>query len=112
MVYYPNEFTVHAAATVDFNSVVSGEPHTVTFGTLVDQGLAKAKPTDTDEPAELKKIPPLRPDGPGDAIQASAQPCFLRPATAGSRRLHRRSADPARLRRHAGLPQQWNPRRP
>ena len=75
--YYPADLTVHPGDTVDFTSVFSGEPHTVTFGTLVDQGLPKAKPNDPEEPAELKKIPPLLPDGPGDAIQASAQPCFL-----------------------------------
>ena len=75
--YFPNEVTLHPGDTVDFESHFNGEPHTVTFGTLVDQGLAKASPTDQEEPAELKKIPPLLPDGPGDAVQASAQPCFL-----------------------------------
>ena len=75
--YYPNELTVHPGDTVDFNSIFSGEPHTVTFGTLVDQGLPKAKPTDTVEPPELLKIPLMLPNGPGDAIQAAAQPCFL-----------------------------------
>jgi plastocyanin len=75
--YFPNEVTLHPGDTIDFASNFSGEPHTVTFGTLVDEGMAKADPNAQDEPAELKKIPPLLPDGPGDAIQASAQPCFL-----------------------------------
>jgi plastocyanin len=75
--YFPNELTVHPGDTVDFNEVFSGEPHTVTFGTLVDQGLAKVDPNASDEPAELKQVPSLLPDGPGDAVQAAAQPCFL-----------------------------------
>jgi plastocyanin len=75
--YFPNELTLHPGDTINFDSNFTGEPHTVTFGTLVDQGLAKIDPNAEDEPAELKKIPPLLPDGPGDAIQAAAQPCFL-----------------------------------
>jgi plastocyanin len=75
--YFPSEVTLHAGDTVDFGETFTGEPHTVTFGTLVDQGLAKVDPAATDEPAELKKIPALLPDGPGDAIQAAAQPCYL-----------------------------------
>ncbi len=77
LAYFPNEVTVHPGDTVTFASHFSGEPHTVTFGTLVDQGIAKSDPNAQDEPAELKKIPTLLPDGPGDAVQASAQPCFL-----------------------------------
>ena len=75
--YFPNELTLHAGDTIDFTEHFSGEPHTVTFGTLVDQGLAKADPNAQEEPAELKKIPDLLPEGPGDAVQAVAQPCFL-----------------------------------
>lgn len=75
--FFPNEITVHAGDTIDFTEHFSGEPHTVTFGTLVDQGLPKVDPNASDEPPELKKIAPLLPDGPGDANQVSAQPCFL-----------------------------------
>jgi plastocyanin len=49
----------------------------VTFGSLLDQGVPKLDPNAQDEPAEIRKIPALLPDGPGDAIQAAAQPCFL-----------------------------------
>lgn len=77
LMYFPGEVTVHPGDTVDFKSNFTGEPHTVTFGTLVDEGMAKVDPNAQEEPAELQKIPPLLPDGPGDAIQASAQPCFL-----------------------------------
>ena len=75
--YYPKELTAHPGDTVTFTSVFTGEPHTVTFGTLVDAGLAKSKPTDRNEPPELAKIALMIPNGPGDAIQASAQPCYI-----------------------------------
>lgn len=84
LAYFPKELTAHPGDTVNFSSVFTGEPHTVTFGTLVDQGIAKMPAPSTDpnaappeEPAELKKIPSLLPQGPGDAIQAAAQPCYL-----------------------------------
>lgn len=75
--YFPKKVSVHPGDTVDFAENFTGEPHTVTLGTLVTEGLAKADPAAQDEPVELKKIPALLPDGPGDAIQAAAQPCFL-----------------------------------
>src|SRR3954447_1244369 len=75
--YFPNELTAHPGDTVNFTSVFTGEPHTVTFGALLDQGVPKLDPAAQDEPAEIKKIPNMLPDGPGDAIQAAAQPCFL-----------------------------------
>lgn len=75
--YFPKKVTVHPGDTIDFTSNFTGEPHTVTLGTLVTEGLAKVDPEAEDEPGELQKIPHLLPDGPGDAIQAAAQPCFL-----------------------------------
>ncbi|MEA2589346.1 MAG: hypothetical protein QOH66_2273, partial [Actinomycetota bacterium] len=36
--YFPNEFQVHPGDTIKFNEVWSGEPHTVSLGSLVDQG--------------------------------------------------------------------------
>lgn len=77
LAYFPSELTVHPGDTVDFSSVFSGEPHTVTFGTLVTDGLANSDPETGEEGPELASVPALLPDGPGDAIQAAAQPCFL-----------------------------------
>lgn len=79
LAYFPKELKVHPGDSIEFTSVFTGEPHTVTFGTLVDAGLPKAMadPNATDEPAELKKIPVLLPEGPGNAVQAVAQPCYL-----------------------------------
>lgn len=75
--YFPRSLTAHPGDTVDFEEYFTGEPHTVTLGTLVTKGLASADPEADEEPAELQKIPSLLPDGPGDAIQAAAQPCFI-----------------------------------
>ncbi|MDQ6928182.1 MAG: hypothetical protein M3159_05910 [Actinomycetota bacterium] len=81
--YFPNEVKVHPGDTVSFNSVFRGEPHSVSFGTLVDQGLAAAAPHANDQNfdessiPQLAAIPPMVPQGPGDANQVSAQPCFI-----------------------------------
>ena len=39
LAYFPNDVTVHPGDTVDFHENWTGEPHTVTMGTLVDAGL-------------------------------------------------------------------------
>jgi plastocyanin len=82
--YFPDAITAHPGDTVHFTSVFTGEPHTVTFGTLVTQGLtayeaaAKSNPNVDDHTIpQLAKIPDMLPQGPGDANQATAQPCFL-----------------------------------
>lgn len=77
--YFPNEVKARPGDSVKFTSTYGGEPHTVTLGTMVDTALPKAAAAgpNADEPPELKKIPALIPDGPGDAVQTVAQPCFL-----------------------------------
>lgn len=75
--YFPKAVTAHPGDTLTFESVWTGEPHTVTFGTLVDDGLAKADPEAEAPPEELQKIPHLLPEGPGDVIQAAGQPCYV-----------------------------------
>jgi plastocyanin len=42
--YFPGEVTVAAGDTVVFKQTWTGEPHTVTGGTLVDKMMAKGKP--------------------------------------------------------------------
>ena len=84
--YFPNELTVHPGDTVQFKLVDRGEPHSVTFGSLIEQGLAaadkanQAEPGSGDRVPEMVSIPDIIP-GPGDAVQAAAQPCYL--ATGG-----------------------------
>lgn len=75
--FFPAEMSVHPGDTVDFKLNWSGEPHSVTFGTLVDAGAAKLDPKAEEEPADWAKIPSMLPEGPGDAIQASVNPCFV-----------------------------------
>jgi len=65
--YFPSEVQVHPGDTVKFNEVWSGEPHTVSLGSLVDQG-----PTATALPAFFP-----RPGRGSDPTPAAAQPCFL-----------------------------------
>ena len=77
--YFPNDLKAHPGDTVRFTMLDRGEPHTVTFGTLVDQALAKIPPG--------PPVPTLEPFGLPDLIggqppqlsvtQSAAQPCFL-----------------------------------
>lgn len=82
LAYYPKAVSVHPGDTVEFALAESGEPHTVALGSLVDKAAAivKALPPHSDPPpaalAALKKVPDLLPQGPGDAIQAGANPCY------------------------------------
>ena len=82
LAYYPKALSVHPGDTVSFGLNFSGEPHTVALGMLVNAAAAAAKTVKphTDPPpavqAALKKVPDLLPQGPGDAIQAGAQPCY------------------------------------
>src|SRR4051794_10957529 len=77
--YFPKRVTVHPGDTVDFHENWTGEPHTVTMGTLVESALKAAQGANPNgpPPPELQKLPTLLPEGPGDANQNAAQPCFL-----------------------------------
>jgi len=82
--YYPGTIKVHPGDNVVFHWNGPGEPHTVTLGTLADaavQAFANLPP-DTQEPPKSAqdadaKLPQLLPEGPGDAVQSAANPCFL-----------------------------------
>jgi plastocyanin len=86
--YYPSHLEAHPGDTIVFDSVFTGEPHTITFGSLVQsavEGFYALTPEqqsgEEPPPAELEAamaaIPPMLPDGPGDAIQSSVNPCFV-----------------------------------
>ena len=83
--YFPSKLTVHPGDTVQFKLTDTGEPHTVTLGTLTDIGLAAAaKVKDPNAPVpELDKLPTLLPQGPGDAVQSAANACFMDSGTPG-----------------------------
>lgn len=78
--YFPQDVTVRPGDTVQFNLVETGEPHTVTFGQLIEASQAKYAELGPElamaDPV-VKKVPVLLPEGPGDAVQSAAQPCFL-----------------------------------
>ena len=86
LAYYPKALSVHPGDTVSFGLNDSGEPHTVALGALVNAAavayaaLTPAQQESENPPpavaAALKKVPDLLPQGPGDAIQAGAQPCY------------------------------------
>lgn len=80
--YFPKALQVHPGDTVVFDLQDSGDPHTVALGTYVDKAAAavaalpSAAPQDAPPPPEVQALPHLFPEGPGDAIQAAAQPCY------------------------------------
>jgi plastocyanin len=80
--YFPSALSAHPGDTVDFKVAFTGEPHTVTFGTLIDTaaaaiGKAPAN-SDPDQLPEVKKLPDIFPASPtADANQSAAQPCYI-----------------------------------
>jgi plastocyanin len=83
--YFPDEAKAHPGDTVRFTSVDRGEPHTVTFGTIIDDALAalakvpKDAPPGPPPPAILKVPPALAGQLPSniDLRQSAMQPCYL-----------------------------------
>jgi len=85
LAYYPKALSVHPGDSVSFGLNDSGEPHTVALGSLIDAvavPYSKLTPAQKqgDPPAALaaaaEKVPDLLPEGPGDAFQSAAQPCY------------------------------------
>jgi len=97
--YFPNVVRVHAGDSVVFDQVGVGEPHTVTLGTLVDPVLSafeKLTPQQQQNPPKAliaadKKLPSLLPQGPGDAVQSAANPCFLDSGVTGTKQCAKKS---------------------
>ncbi len=79
--YFPKELKAHPGDTIVFDLRDSGDPHTVALGTYVDKAAAAAAKAgagpDAPPPPEVLAVPALLPEGPGDAIPAGAQPCYL-----------------------------------
>lgn len=83
--YFPSVVRVHPGDTVVFKMVGNGEPHTVTLGTTTNTLLAafeKLTPAQQNNPPKSiialdAKVPNLFPNGPGDAVQSAANPCFV-----------------------------------
>src|SRR2546425_8042626 len=66
LAYFPNDVQVRPGDTVDFKEIFTGEPHSVTTGTLVEAGLsaAKAAPPNAPPPAGFASLPTMIPEGP------------------------------------------------
>jgi plastocyanin len=87
LAYFPSVVRVHPGDTIVFQMVGNGEPHTVTLGTLANNAVAAfdkltpAQKNANTPPASLlradAKVPQLLPHGPGDAVQSTANPCFV-----------------------------------
>jgi plastocyanin len=101
--YFPRQITVRPGDTVDFKQTWTGEPHSVTMGTLVDEALNTLKPAIqrfregasegqvSEEFPELEArfeelfapLPWMAKEGEGfEAAQNGAQPCYLNEGTA------------------------------
>ena len=74
--YFPSAVAVHPGDRVRFSSTFTGEPHTVTLGTLVEQSMSAAVAA-TESPATPPSLPRPFPPGDDDVDPAAAQPCFL-----------------------------------
>ena len=83
LAYFPNSVTVRPGDSVRFAQVWTGEPHSVTLGTLVDDtvGALRRLGPDAEPPPELAEaydeLPVMLPEGPGDANQAAVNPCYI-----------------------------------
>lgn len=87
--YFPSTVQVHAGDTVVYESRFTGEPHSITFGTLVTDAITEFRkltpeqladeeaPPPPELDAAFAKIPGMLPEGPGDANQISVNPCFV-----------------------------------
>ncbi len=92
LAYYPRVVRVHAGDTVVFHMVGNGEPHTVTLGSVPGAAVSAFEsltPAQQNNPpasaiAADAAVPQLLPQGPGDAIQSAANPCFVQSGGPGT----------------------------
>jgi plastocyanin len=94
LAFFPHSITVHAGDTVVFHYEGVGEPHTVTLGQYANDAVAaynKLTPAQkqSNTPPESfqaldAKVPSLFPQGPGDAVQSVANPCYQQSGSVGT----------------------------
>jgi plastocyanin len=86
---------VHPGDTVNFKWAGPGEPHTVTLGSLADSAVKvfnsyppKVQHSNGPPPPAMQRadaaVPNLFPEGPGDATQSVANPCYQRVGPVGT----------------------------
>jgi len=95
LTYFPRAITVHPGDSVTFHYVGVGEPHTVTLGSLADNAVktfnsftpaqqhSNGPPPPAMQAAD-SAVPNLFPQGPGDATQSVANPCYQRVGPVGT----------------------------
>ena len=76
LAYFPDAVTVHPGDTVDFKENWTGEPHTVTLGSLADKDMSAYKAN----PNAQQSLPSLLSPS-NDFAQNAAQPCYLTTGT-------------------------------
>ena len=84
--YFPQVIEVRQGDTINFKQAWTGEPHSVTMGTLVDTAIKPVREiiksgNIPDEPPpeiieKLKPLPEMLPEA-GGLTQSAAQPCYL-----------------------------------
>ncbi|HEX2064403.1 MAG TPA: hypothetical protein VHE80_08275, partial [Acidimicrobiales bacterium] len=88
--YFPRRVEVRPGDTVEFKQAWTGEPHSVTMGTLVDEkirpivslveNVRRTGEVPGEEPAEFHRFGEALPfafDDEGDMAQNAAQPCYV-----------------------------------
>jgi plastocyanin len=76
--YFPRSITVHRGDTVRFKPVWTGEPHTVTMGTLADAFVSQALAAlAAGRPVPPTAIPRFLAAGAARGIPSATDPCFL-----------------------------------
>jgi plastocyanin len=86
LAYFPQNVSAHPGDTVEFQWVDTGEPHTVTFGSLVDEAVASMAGADPMGPMseEFEALPVLIDEATFEVSQAAAQPCYLTDSDPGT----------------------------
>lgn len=79
LAYFPKTVTVHPGDTVAIHGNWSGEPHSVTMGTLVEKGLAAAAKSNPNgpPPKAYAQLPEMISQTGANVAQAAARPCYL-----------------------------------
>lgn len=85
LAYFPGEVKVHPGDTLVYKANFTGEPHTITFGSLITPAITAVEMATPEQlaadepPPEFEALFPysMLPEGPGDANQVSANSCFV-----------------------------------
>ncbi len=81
LAYFPQQVQAHPGDTVQFSLVDTGEPHTVTFGTLADAAVQQFDalgPIAGEASPEAQALPPFTVSPTSfEVYQSATQPCYM-----------------------------------